>query len=184
MIFAIRAYYQGVRGPSDRADLYFSSDTFPGYYWLFPTGRTAANVGIGMLSDTLPPSEMHLRETLMRRIAEDPAIGKRLGGATVKGKVVGWPLSTYNPELPLSGERVLLAGDAAGLINPLNGEGIQYALMSGRWVAQALAECAGRHDAGDYSASALVQYDRIVHTELRLDMALAGTVVHLIRTAR
>ena len=97
-----------------------------------------------MLSDTLPPCETHLRETLLRRIGEDSAIALRLAGATVKGKFMGWPLSTYNPDLPMSGERVLLAGDAAGLINPLNGEGIQYAFLSGRWVAQALAACSDR----------------------------------------
>jgi len=183
-IFAIRAYYEGVRGPRDRADLHFSSDTFPGYYWLFPTGRTTANVGIGMLSDTLPPCETHLRETLLRRIGEDSAIALRLAGATVKGKYMGWPLSTYNPDLPMSGERVLLAGDAAGLINPLNGEGIQYALLSGRWVAQALAACSDGNRNADYSAADLARYDRIVHTELRFDMALAGTVVHLIRNRK
>jgi flavin-dependent dehydrogenase len=39
------------------------------------------------------------------------------------------PLTTYNPALPLVGDRVLLVGDAGGLINSLNGEGIQYALL-------------------------------------------------------
>jgi len=38
-IVAVRAYYEGVTGPADRADLYFSSESFPGYYWLFATDR-------------------------------------------------------------------------------------------------------------------------------------------------
>ena len=56
--------------------------------------------------------------------------GVRLAHAKVRDKIVGWPLVTYNPRLPIIANRVVLIGDAAGLINPLSGEGIQYALRS------------------------------------------------------
>jgi flavin-dependent dehydrogenase len=46
---AVRAYVSEVSGPVGRANLYFSSDSFPGYYWLFPTGDGLANVALGML---------------------------------------------------------------------------------------------------------------------------------------
>jgi flavin-dependent dehydrogenase len=58
-ILAVRAYFEGVEGEADQADLYFSSDSFPGYYWLFPTGENTANVGVGMLQETLPPATEH-----------------------------------------------------------------------------------------------------------------------------
>jgi menaquinone-9 beta-reductase len=177
-IIAVRAYYENVTGPADRCDLYFSGASFPGYYWLFPTGASTANVGVGMLLDTLPPTQEHLRDLLLQLVENDAALRERLAGARLVGKVVGWPLATYDPADAIVGDRVLLAGDAAGLINPLNGEGIQYALLSGRWAADTLVACAA---AGDFSAAALASYPTQVRRELDYDMALARVVVQLIR---
>lgn len=177
-IVALRAYYEHVAGPADRAELYFSADSFPGYYWLFPTGPGRANVGVGMVLDTLPRSEQPLKALLADLVAKDPALRERLGPALLDGRVLGWPLTTYDPALPVTGERVLLAGDAAGLINPLNGEGIQYAMQSGRWAAQTLLACRA---AQDWSAAALAPYARRVAQELRYDMALSRVIVQLIR---
>jgi flavin-dependent dehydrogenase len=73
---------------------------------------------------------------------------------------------------------VLLAGDAAGLINPLNGEGIQYALLSGRWAAETVIACAASHD---FSGRALGAYAARVDDELRYDLSLSRTIVQLIR---
>jgi geranylgeranyl reductase family protein len=176
-ILAVRAYYDGVDGPADRSDLYFTGDSFPGYCWLFPTGPTTANVGVGMLLETLPPTSEHIRDLLMRLVANDRALHARLRHATLVGKVVGWPLVTFNPRATLVGERVLLVGDAAGLINPLNGEGIQYALASGRWAAETLREALA---ANDLSRAALEPYGRRVRDELRYDMALARLIIQFI----
>jgi geranylgeranyl reductase family protein len=177
-IIAVRAYYEGINGPADQADLYFSADSFPGYYWLFPSGEGQANVGVGMLRQTLPPVEERLPDMLERLIETDPAFAARLAGARRKGKIVGWPLATYDPALPLADERVILVGDAAGLINPLNGEGIQYALLSGRWAVETIAIAA---QSGDFSRTALSAYTRRVSQELRYDMALSSLIVQLIR---
>src|SRR5205823_4953049 len=112
-IVALRAYFEGVRGPTDRADLYFSADSFPGYCWVFPSANDWANVGIGVVLDTLPPMPEHIRELLQTHLDHDAAIGRRLKGARLVGKVVGWPLATFNPNLPVATDRALLIGDAA-----------------------------------------------------------------------
>jgi hypothetical protein len=177
-IIAVRAYYEGISGPADRADLFFSSSSFPGYYWLFPTGEARANVGIGMLLETLPAASEHLPRLLEELIEQDSAFGERLATAHRVGKLSGWPLSTYNPSSPLVADRVLLAGDAAGLINPLNGEGIQYALLSGRWAAETVLEDVARDD---FSQASLKAYADGVRRELGYEMALAGLIVRLIR---
>ena len=69
-MIAVRAYYDGVEGPSDRADLYFSDRSFPGYFWIFPTGEGRANVGIGTVLRTAPPSTDHLRDLLLDRVLD------------------------------------------------------------------------------------------------------------------
>lgn len=177
-ILAVRAYFDRVSGPDDQADLYFTSESFPGYYWLFPTGHAEANVGIGMVLSTYPQTSRNLRELLLRLKVNDKAMQSRLSGAEMHGKVVGWPLTTYNPRLPLVGDRMMLLGDAAGLINPLNGEGIQYALLSGRWASD-VASVGLSSDRLD--ATELAVYERRVHRELRYDMALAVLIVQLTR---
>jgi menaquinone-9 beta-reductase len=177
-MIAVRAYYDGVEGPSDRADLYFAERSFPGYFWIFPTGGGRANVGIGTVLRTAPPSADHLRDLLLALVREDRAIARRLGAARLDGKVVGWPLTTFDHRLPIVGDRMVLVGDAAGLINPLNGEGIQYALLAGRWAAHVVAQALRR---GDCSSASLSPYARTVANGLRYDMALAQMIVELIR---
>ena len=177
-MIAVRAYYEGVEGPPDRADLYFSERSFPGYFWIFPTSETRANVGIGTMLRTAPPSPDHLRDLLLALVREDRAVARRLGTSRLDGKVAGWPLTTFDHRLPIVGDRMALVGDAAGLINPLNGEGIQYALLSGRWAAHVVAQALCH---GDCSAASLSPYARTVARSLRYDMALAQMIVELIR---
>jgi geranylgeranyl reductase family protein len=177
-IVALRAYYEGVGGPADQADLYFSRDTFPGYCWLFPTGDGGANVGIGVATDTIPRSPFRLRELFAERLQKDEALARRLRGARLRGKVLGWPLATYARSAPAVADRVLFVGDAANLINPLNGEGIQTALLSARWAADTVADAMA---AGDFSRAGLDSYRRRLNKELRYDMALAGLFVQCLR---
>jgi len=177
-IIAVRAYFEGIEGPADEADLYFTGKSFPGYYWLFPTGKKSANVGVGMVLETLPPADNHLRDLLSELIEKDSALKKRLKNARMVGKVVGWPLTTYNPGLKITDDRIMLIGDAAGLINPLNGEGIQYALLSGKWAAEAAANCCRT---GDFGKKVLEPYAGRIEKEFRYDMALAGFLVQMIR---
>lgn len=176
-IVAARAYFENVEGPEDRLDIYFNRECFPGYYWLFPTGRGEANVGLGMALETLPAFKETPAAALQRLMHSDRALASRLKNAKLRGKVVGWPLITYNPRLPIVADRIVLIGDAAGLINPLNGEGIQYALQSARWAAETITP---HLRDGDFSETALAQFTRRVETELRYDMALARLIVQFI----
>jgi geranylgeranyl reductase family protein len=177
-IVAVRAYFEGVEGPQDQADLYFNASTFPGYCWVFPTGGTSANVGLGILLETWPPTkQLQMNQLLADTVAADRAIGFRLSNARLQGKIVGWPLTTFNPHLPIHGDRVVLIGDAAGLINPLNGEGIQYALQSARWVTETLAAPL-QHD--QLAAVDLAPYVARVRRELRYDMAVARLIIDLV----
>ena len=177
-IVAVRGYFEGVFESPDRADLYFSSSSFPGYSWLFPTGTTSANVGVGMLLEAWSPTKQQLAQLLARLIASDPALSFRLTKTKMYGKIVGWPLATFNPQLPIIANRVALIGDAAGLINPLTGEGIQYALRSARWSAEALRDPLS---IDCLSPAGLVSYATRVQAEMRYDMALSRLIIDVVR---
>lgn len=177
-IVAVRAYYENVAGPHNRCDLYFSGNSFPGYCWLFPTGGGTANVGVGIASQTIPEGKHALKSLLQQLVEEDKALSRRLRRAKLVTKVAGWPLTTYDHRLPIVWDRVMLTGDAAGLINPLNGEGIQYALLSGRWAAYYAIQGL-YHD--QLSKQYLFPYARTVEHELRYDMAISNMIVQLIR---
>ena len=176
-LIALRGYTEGPISDLDRCDFCFNRDTFPGYYWVFPVGERTANVGIGMPAETLPPVEQHLRDLLLARIEADALPRDRLAGSRVSGKIAGSPLATYNPSLKLVGDNVILLGDAAGLINPINGEGIQYALLSARWAAPVVLKCLRSNS---LTRRALVGYEETVRHELGVDMAYARLIVHAI----
>jgi len=113
-----------------------------GYAWVFPKGDRL-NVGLTSYDPRLAP---RLRDLLERFVQ---TAGVRFHAAP---RAVGHRIPTWGPGLPLERGRVLLAGDAAGLADPFFGEGIAYALLSGRLAARAAdARLAGRVAAGAYS---------------------------------
>lgn len=137
--FAIRAYLeQDVEFP---VIVLFESRrwrAFPGYGWIFPTADGGANVGLGIATRANRPAGTaavrmfpafltHLR-ALGLIDPNTPAPARRLGGWLKMGMVGTVP----------GHDRTLLVGDAAGLVNPLQGEGIAHAMGSGRDAANAI----------------------------------------------
>src|SRR5262249_48317576 len=82
-----------------------------------------------------------------------------LANAHRVGPVKGYPLRTDFASAPTFGDRLLLVGEAAGLVNPLTGEGIDYALESGRLAAQHLVRLFAN---GDFSGRSLEAYDQLL----------------------
>jgi geranylgeranyl reductase family protein len=109
---------------------------YPGYGWLFPGADGQANVGIGVGMGTTRRSAQ-LRGDLASfcsLLAERGAIKPGVRPGPVTG---GW-LRMGGTGTPAAAGNVLLAGDAAGLINPLQGEGIAPAMVSARLAAEAV----------------------------------------------
>lgn len=177
-LLGLRAYYEGVNGPIDRCDIFFTGDNFPGLFWLFPTGPDTANVGSAMIASTLPPNQTHVKTLLANQIKNNKNFSDRIGNGKIKGKVYGWPLTFQNPKDKIISNRLLLIGDAAGLINPLSGDGIQYALLSASWAADCLYECVARND---FSIVALNSYKKKLDKEMAYDMALSNLLIQVTR---
>jgi flavin-dependent dehydrogenase len=131
---------------------------------------------MGMVLDPYRPERVNLRERFAGWLESDPAAQARLRDARAVGRVVGWPLNTYSATTRRYGQRVLLVGDAANLVDPLNGEGIHTALESGQ-IAARVADEALRAD--DLSAPFLARYDRRWQAAFGLDLRLADFYVTL-----
>ena len=144
---------------------------FPGYGWVFPAGAGCVNVGlgIGLLADRSSarraPRELDTfvrHATAIGALPVDVAPGRRSLGSWLKMGMVG--------TVPARG-RVLLVGDAAGLVNPLQGEGIAQALDSGRAAADAIL--AGVERAADrYRAHLASRYFPYLATTASLQRSL------------
>ena len=109
---------------------------YPGYGWLFPGEAGQANVGIGIGMGTRRRAAS-LRADLARFCALLRRTGDLTPGAQ-HGEVTGGWLRMGGTGTPPAAGNVLLAGDAAGLINPLQGEGIGPAMVSARLAAECL----------------------------------------------
>ena len=121
---AVRGYAAAPPGEPEQVIVMAEQD-WPAYAWSFAAGDGTANVGFGMLLPSLRAAPRGGRAELHGRLQE------LLPGVQAERLVSHHlPLSTWRPKQPAG--RVLLVGDAMSLINPLTGEGIFYALLSGR----------------------------------------------------
>ncbi len=148
MAVAVRGYAAAPDGEPEQRIVMTAQD-WPAYAWSFAIGDGTANVGFGMLLPSLRAADRSGRAELHGRLAE------LLPGVEAERLVSHHlPLSTARP--PLRPGRVLLAGDALSLVNPLTGEGIFYALLSGRLAgAAAVTAAVSAGDAGAAYAAAL-----------------------------
>ncbi|MCU0851027.1 MAG: geranylgeranyl reductase family protein [Candidatus Thermoplasmatota archaeon] len=119
--------------------LFIKAHGIAGYAWVFPKKNTI-NIGIGEFQSALPKDKprVPLKETYEKFIAtlkEKNLLPRDFPVENLKGATLPiFPLeNTY-------GDRVVLCGDAAGFINPITGEGIYYAMVSGQLAAQVIAE--------------------------------------------
>ncbi len=156
--FALRGYYDGVTGLRDDLEIYYyDARILPGYGWIFPTGQGTANVGIGIYSGELERSSRKLRDILDDFIVSEPNVAARMKDARPVGRAIGWPLPVWGARKPSVFDGAMLCGDAASLVDPLTGEGIYTALVSGRSAGRAALRAL---QSGDTSATGLRQHER------------------------
>ncbi len=107
----------------------------PGYGWIFPLGNGEVNIGVGALSTSKRPADLALR----------PLISYYTDLRRDEWAFTGQPRAVASALLPMggavsgvAGPNWMLIGDAAACVNPLNGEGIDYGLETGRLAAELL----------------------------------------------
>ncbi len=148
--------------------------TMPGYGWVFPLGDGTVNVGVGLLSTF--KRWKHVNTT---RMMEDyVATAPDYWGLDEDSKLtdpVGGKLTMAFSKGPLVGANWITIGDAAGAINPWNGEGISYAYETGRIAADHVGDALRT---GDFSL--LRRYPQYLEDEYGLYYKMARIFVKLI----
>jgi geranylgeranyl reductase family protein len=139
---AVRRYVRTPHTHDEYLDISFdlsahgpTPESMPGYGWVFGMGDGTANVGFGLL-DTRRASGSDHRATLRRWLSTFPAeeqLGEEYAVTPARG--AGLPMALHRR--PAYTRGLLLTGDAAGAVNPFNGEGISYAMETGRMAAEA-----------------------------------------------
>ena len=115
-------------------------------------------MGIAIVSADVSHRKLNLKKCLEEVI--ETRFKERFAHAAINGKIEGFGLPLGSKRRKLSGDNYILTGDAASLIDPLTGEGIANALLSGVIAAEKAAECIAKND---FSATILRGYDERIY---------------------
>ena len=152
---AVRRYYHSpVRADDDYLESWLELRSakdrtvlLPGYGWIFGLGDGRVNVGLGILNSSSAFGRTNYRAMLTDWLAGTPDDWGLRDEANADGQILGAALPMGFNRVPHYTRGLLLVGDSGGMVNPMNGEGIAYAMESGELAAevavQALARPAG-----------------------------------------
>jgi geranylgeranyl reductase family protein len=157
-IVAARAYFEGIESLPPHFQFRFDGVVLPGYGWVFPLSPTSANIGAGFIR-TGKREHHQSAQNAFHTFIQNPTLKRMLRNARQVGPLKSFPIRTDFASAPTFAERVLLVGEAAGLVNPLTGDGIDFALESGKIAAQQIIKMLRL---GDVSRSQLQAYDTIL----------------------
>jgi geranylgeranyl reductase family protein len=176
---ALRGYYESplhddpwIESALDMVDRNGSS--LPGYGWIFPVGDGTINVGVGLLSTFRDYRSINTSHLLDEFALTAPSYWG-ISPDTKVGEPTGGRLPMAGSVSPKVGPGWIVIGDAAGSINPFNGEGIDYAYETGRMAAQLLDESLV---AGD--GRALLRYPQLLDDEYGLYFRVARAFTKII----
>lgn len=147
---AARGYFSSPRSTDpfleSQLDLRDSSGaTMPGYGWVFPLGDGTVNVGVGLLSTFTRWKHVNTTNMMNDYVATAPEYWGLSEESRVSKPMGGKLIMSYSRG-PLVGANWVVVGDAAGAINPWNGEGISYAYETGRLAAHYVSQAIGADD--------------------------------------
>ncbi|HEY7703848.1 MAG TPA: geranylgeranyl reductase family protein [Acidimicrobiia bacterium] len=150
MGLAARAYYRSPRSsdPFMESQLDLRDDsgaTMPGYGWVFPLGDGSVNVGVGLLSTFKRWKQVNTTRMLAGYATTAPSYWE-LSEETRLTNPEGGKLTMSFSKAPIIGPNWVAIGDAAGAINPWNGEGISYAYETARMAATHVSAAIGADD--------------------------------------
>ena len=165
---AVRTYFTSPRHEDDYLESWLElwdrrgpeARQLPGYGWIFGLGDGTSNVGLGILNSSAAFRELDWRDVLKRWVGSMPE-DWGFTPENMTGPIRGAALPMAFNRQPHYTRGLLLVGDAGGMVNPFNGEGIAYAMESGEIAARVIAQANSRRTAYDREL-ALSDYAKIL----------------------
>jgi menaquinone-9 beta-reductase len=177
---ARRQYFRGVDGPNKEDIHIFMSEDLnargAGYGWVFYLGDGRANVGAGVSTRAIARTGRNLKD-FFDRFLEEPRIADWLQDAEPEGPAKSWSLKMGMWGAKLNRQGVMAVGDAASLIHPISGEGVGYAVESGRLAATWSHEA---HSRKDFSETTLSGYARQLRRQRAREHLSGQALVNLL----
>ncbi len=179
-VLGLRVYYENVSDmhPDNFIELHFLKELLPGYFWIFPFSDNKVNVGLGMLYDTIIKKKINLKEKLIDIIENHPSISPRFKNARRLNNIQGYDIPLCSKKRNISGNRFLLLGDAASLVDPFTGEGISNAMISGVIAAKHITQC---FENNNFSSDFMKQYDYNIYNKLWKELKLKYNVQKILK---
>jgi menaquinone-9 beta-reductase len=176
---AFRQYHSGVSGlAAEQLVVWFDADLLPGYAWSFPLPGGRANVGLGI--HRAPGRRIQDMKALWPEVLARPHVRAALGpDARPEEPARAWPIPARVDHVRLATGRALFVGDAAAAVDPVSGEGIGQALLSGELAAQAILAAGATRP-----ALARERYEASVRHELVADHRLSRALLATLATPR
>ncbi|KOG07437.1 MULTISPECIES: geranylgeranyl reductase family protein [Streptomyces] len=187
---AVRRYYTVPSRDQDHLEAWLDLETrdargrtyMPfGYGWVFPVGGGTFNVGLGTFHVGRKPDVDHRQ--LFREWTARLSPARLFDDDHATGPLRGAPLPAGFNRRPQYTRGLLLTGDAGGMINPLSGEGIDYAMESGRLAADTVSRALGRPTAAARE-EALQGYPEAVRAAYGRYFTVGRLVVHALNQPR
>ena len=139
-----------------------------GYGWIFPKNNGILSCGIGTWG-----SSINIRKSL------DTFLLHSFGdGEIVSTSVKGYPIPVYQGRRQIATDRVMLTGDAAALVDPVSGEGIRYALQSGKIAAETVQRALGQSSRKSIRQIYQDRIDTEVGSYLKQRLSLVSLAFH------
>lgn len=160
LAIALRGYAPTADARRGRQVIRYGTRSQPSYAWAFDRGDGWSNVGYGELADSTGLTRQLLLDQLERLIPGAADSGKSWRAHHLP--LSGWGWGREQGDGPL-----LLVGDAAGLVNPMTGEGIYYAVATGALAGRAAARALGARDASRAGVLHRVAVRRLLNRHLR-----------------
>lgn len=179
-IIAIRAYYENLATDSENnfIELHYLKELLPAYFWIFPEKDNIFNVGLGIIPAANKRKD--LKNLFYEIINNNKNIAPRFKNAKELTALKGGIIPICTKKRSISGNRYILAGDAASMVDPASGEGVGNAIKTGLLAAKHIQIAI---KANDFSATFNKQFDKEVYSKTYREFRMNYLIQRLSRSA-
>jgi flavin-dependent dehydrogenase len=174
----IRTYYRNIDSDFESCEFFLNKRIMPGGIYISPLPDKMFNVNMVMFLEKVQNEKINLQETFETVIATDPALRKKFIRAERISPFEGSKLAMGVKNHSISGDRFIIAGDAASLIDIISANGISQAMVSGRMAATHAAMAV---QSKNFSISFMREYETSLYKTIEHNLALGKALFPFLR---